>query len=88
MTFGPITFDRPAYLLLLVLVPVVWIVGRKSLAALGPLRRYAALVLRTAVVVLLVLGVAEIQWVQTSRRLTVFYLLDQSLSIPAPRARR
>jgi uncharacterized membrane protein len=85
VNFGPITFDRPAYLLLLVLVPVVWFVGRKSLAALGPWRRYATLVLRTAVVLLLVLGAAEIQWVQTSRRLTVFYLLDQSLSIPAPR---
>ncbi|MBN1591104.1 MAG: VWA domain-containing protein, partial [Pirellulales bacterium] len=38
--------------------------------------------LRSAGIVLLVFAVADAQWVRASDRLTVIYLLDQSLSIP------
>ena len=48
-------------------------------------RKYAAL--RTTVMLMLILVLADIQWVRTSERLTVIYLLDQSLSIP-PQHRR
>ena len=78
-------FQSPWYLLLLVLVPVLWWLSFKSLAALGPSRRILALLLRTAVLVLLILAAAEIQLVRTSDKLTVIYLLDQSLSIPPER---
>lgn len=71
-----------ALVLALVLVPLVWWVGYRNLAALGPGRRWAALGLRTAVVLLLILAVAEMRAVRTSDRLTVFYLLDLSQSIP------
>jgi uncharacterized membrane protein/Mg-chelatase subunit ChlD len=77
-----ITFDRPWYLLLLALMPVLWWLGRHSLTGLGPVRRWTALALRSVVVTMLVLALAELQWVQRDKRLTVIYLLDQSLSIP------
>ncbi len=69
--------------LALVLVPLVWWVGYRSLAALGRGRRAVVLLLRTAVVLLLILALAEMRAVRTSDRLTVFYLLDLSQSIPA-----
>lgn len=80
-----ITFDRPGYLVWLAVAPLLWYLGRNSLAGLGPVRRLLALTLRIAAVVLLVCSIAEVQWVRTSNRLTVIYLLDQSLSIPPPR---
>ena len=76
-----ITFDRPWYLLLLALAPLLWWLGRNSLTGLGAFRRVVVYGLRTAVLLLLVLALAELQWVRQSHRLTVIYLLDQSLSI-------
>ncbi|RIK81596.1 MAG: hypothetical protein DCC67_08080 [Planctomycetota bacterium] len=78
-----LAFDRPGYLALLVLVPVVWRLGYRSLAGLGRWRRWLALSLRTLVVVLLVLALADVQYQRRSEGLTVVYLLDQSLSVPA-----
>jgi len=78
-------FDSPWYLLLLVLLPFMWWSGRRSLSGLGRVRKWAVLLLRSAVFVFIVLSLAEIQWVRTNDRLTVIYLLDQSLSIPPER---
>ncbi len=78
-----LAFDRPGYLALLALVPVMWWLGYRSLAGLGRWRRAMALVLRSAVMVLIVLAVADAQFQRKSESLTVVYLLDQSLSIPA-----
>jgi uncharacterized membrane protein len=80
-----IAFDRPWFLLLFLLVPVVWWMGFNSLAGLGPWRRVFALLLRSLVVSLLVLALAQTQVRQTTDRLTVIYLLDQSDSIPPAR---
>ncbi len=80
-----IDFDSPAWLLLGLLAPALWWFSYRSLAGLGTWRRAAALTLRTAVLALLVAALAEVRWVRSSHRLTVIYLLDQSLSIPAPR---
>ncbi len=79
-------FDRPEYLLVLLLVPALWLVSYRTLAALGPVRRAVALGLRTTVLLLLVLALAELQVRQVSDKVTVLYLLDQSESIP--RAKR
>ncbi len=79
--------DRPGYLYLLALVPVVWWLSFRSLSGLGSRRRLAALGVRSAVLVLLILALAEAQLVRTSHRLTVIYLIDASLSIP-PSQRR
>lgn len=75
-------FDRPLYLLLLLLLPVLWMVSFRSLAGLGRVRRLVALGLRTLVLTAIVCALAEIQLLQTSDKVTVIYLLDQSESIP------
>ncbi len=80
-----LTFASPGYLLLLALVPVLLLASYRRLAALGPWRRWVALLLRALVATLLIFALAEVQIVQTSDRLTVVYLLDQSFSIPAER---
>ncbi|MCY2984417.1 MAG: VWA domain-containing protein [Planctomycetota bacterium] len=75
-------FQYPWFLLLLLIIPVVWWLGLKSLAGLGPWRRGIALALRTAVMLLIILAIAGVQWIWSSEKLTVIYLLDQSDSIP------
>jgi hypothetical protein len=77
-----VDFESPRYLALLAAVPLVWWLSYRSLAGLGHWRRLLALILRTAVLLTFVLALAEIHLVRTSDRLTVIYLLDQSLSIP------
>ncbi len=77
-----IAFDSPIYLLLLLLLPLMWWLGYRSLSGLGQWRRLSALFLRSLVLVILVLALADIQHKRRSDQLTVIYLLDQSLSIP------
>ena len=77
-----IGFDEPRYLFLLLLLPLLWLFSFRSLAGLGRVRRLGALALRTAVLTLIVMCLAEVQLRQTSEKLTVIYLLDQSESIP------
>ena len=79
-------FDHPAYLWLLLGLPVLWWVGFHSLAALGSVRRWFALAMRTLVWTAIVFALAGVQMVWVSDRITVMYLLDQSESIP--RAKR
>src|SRR4051794_32610100 len=76
-----LAFDSPWYLALLAVLPLVWWVSFRSLAGLGPVRRLVAIALRTTVFTLIVSALAEAQWVRVSDRLTVLYLLDQSLSV-------
>jgi hypothetical protein len=75
-------FENPAWLLLALLLPVMWWASLRSLSGLSAIRRWTALLARTAVVLLLIAALAEAQFVWTSDRITVFYLLDQSSSIP------
>lgn len=82
-----ITFDSPGWLLLLLALPLLWWFSFRALSALGPVRRWFVLVLRTAVLSLIVFALAEIQMVRTSEKLAVVYLLDQSVSIPEPQRR-
>lgn len=77
-----IGFDQPWYLLLLAVVPLVWLVSFKGLANLGRWRWCLVNLLRSAVVLLLVLALAEIQIERTSDRVAVIYVLDQSESVP------
>ena len=82
-----LSFDHPWYLALLVLAPWLWIVSFRNLLGLGRFRRMMVLSLRSAVIVLLVLSLAQAQWVRINDRVTVLYVLDQSLSIPEPQRR-
>lgn len=76
-------FSEPWWLLLLLLLPgVVWI-GRKSLAGLGPFRRGTAIGVRALVLALIILALAGLQLVRRSEALCTLFVLDQSQSIPA-----
>jgi len=83
-----LTFEAPTYQLIFwavaigVGLPLLWWLSYRSLRALGPVRRVTAILLRTLVVLLVVLALAEARLVRVSDRLTVIYVLDQSLSIP------
>ena len=75
-------FEKPGYLALLALLPLLWIFSFRSLVGLGNFRRMLALALRSLVLLLIVLALAEIQLMRTSDKVTVIYLLDQSESLP------
>ena len=64
------------------LVGIVWL-GRRSFAALGPLRRVLAVVLRCLIVFILIALLAGPMLTRTSERLTVIAVVDRSLSIPS-----
>jgi Mg-chelatase subunit ChlD len=81
MSNHQLAFFSPWYLVLLGLIPLLWILSFRSLAGLGRVRRLLALALRSLVVALLIFALAEAQWVRSSERLTVLYVVDQSLSI-------
>lgn len=76
-----IDFDAPQYLWLLVLLPLFWLVSRQSLHALGNWRRRAALALRMIVATLLILALAEPNWLELAHRLSVLFVVDGSSSI-------
>ena len=76
-------FDAPMWLFLLGLIPWIWAFSYHSLAGLGPTRRLISLLLRSALLLVLVAALAEVQLLKVNDRLTVIYLLDQSASIPA-----
>jgi len=77
-----IGFDQPWYLTLLALIPLLWVFSFRSLAGLGNIRRLFAIGLRTVVLTMIVFALAEVQLLQTSEKVTVNYVLDQSESIP------
>ena len=77
-----IAFDSPGYLLLLLLLPVMWWLSYAGLSGLGRWRRLIALTLRSVVFTVIVLALADVQYQRRSDKLSVIYLLDQSLSIP------
>ncbi|MCA9268371.1 MAG: VWA domain-containing protein, partial [Planctomycetales bacterium] len=83
-----LAFDSPWWLLAL---PLLWIavpvVSYGSLSGIGWGRWLTAVLLRCTIVTLLVLALAEAQYLRTSERMTVIYLLDQSESIPAEQRR-
>ncbi|MBL4845193.1 MAG: VWA domain-containing protein [Planctomycetes bacterium] len=78
----PVTFASPEFLLGLLLLPIVILLGRKSLAGLDRVRRRMAVGLRLALVTLLVLALAEVEWRDLTQRVEVIYVVDHSRSIP------
>lgn len=78
----PFRFAEPEYLVLLVVLPLTWWMARKSLAGLPPARRVMALTLRLAIITLLVLACARMQFHSPAENVAVYFLLDWSDSIP------
>jgi uncharacterized membrane protein len=73
---------QPWWLLLLLLVPLVVWLSFRSLAGLGPVRRWLAILLRCALIILLTLALAEVRIRHQNETVTVMFLVDRSLSIP------
>ena len=75
-------FEHPGYLALLLALPVIWWLGYSALNVLGQFRKWLSLTLRTIVWLIIVMALAGVQVVWVSDKMTVMYLLDQSISIP------
>jgi uncharacterized membrane protein len=73
---------EPWWLLLLGLIPVVIWLSYRSLAGLGPVRRWLAIGLRCALIAFLALALAEVRLRHQNENITVFFVVDRSLSIP------
>lgn len=77
-----VAFAHPAWLWWLLLIPAMaWIALRRK-GALGGFRGGAALILRSLVVLMVAAALADVQIVRSSDRVTTFFLLDRSRSIP------
>jgi Mg-chelatase subunit ChlD len=76
-----VDFDAPHYLLLLLLLPLIALIGRRSLAALGSWRRRFTILLRVVVATLLIVALAEPNWQTIIHRLSVMFVVDASSSI-------
>lgn len=72
---------RPFLLLLLLLLPVLYYGYRRSLVDLSRTQRIISLCIRIVIILLLVLGVADLQYLKTDEKLTVMFLTDISDSI-------
>ncbi len=73
---------QPAWLGLLVLIPLIVFFSFRSLAGLGRVRRWIAIGLRCLLVLLLTLALAEPHARRPNPNMTVLFLWDRSLSIP------
>ena len=72
---------RPLLLLLLLFLPVLYYGYRRSLVDLSRTQRVISLVIRIIIVVLLILSVADVQYLKTDDKLAVMFLADISDSI-------
>lgn len=75
---------KPIFLALLAVVPLLVLASFRALAALGGFRRIAALVLRSAAIILLIGALAEFQSVRRTDDQTTVFVLDTSRSVPEP----
>lgn len=77
----PLSVDQPVWLWLLVLIPFLAVISWRVLAAIQPGRRVLAIVVRSLVLVVLALCLADVTYVRTTDKLTVFFLMDRSDSV-------
>ena len=74
---------RPFLLFLLLLLPALYYGYRRSLVDLTRTQRIISLIVRAIIIVLLVLSVADLQYLKTDDELAVIFLADISDSISA-----
>ena len=72
---------RPLLLLLLLFLPALYYGYRRSLVDLSRAQRVISLIVRIIIVVLLILSVADVQYLKTDDKLAVMFLADISDSI-------
>jgi hypothetical protein len=82
-TAGSFEVISPFWLAALATIPAVVWFSRKSLAGLGPVRRWVVVGLRCLVITLLALALAEVRLKKPGENTTVLFLVDRSLSVPS-----
>ncbi|MSR70082.1 MAG: hypothetical protein EXS17_07045 [Phycisphaerales bacterium] len=79
----PIGFERPIALLLLVVLPALWWMSWRHRHATGIARAWTSAVVRSLLVALLALSLAQPSIVRTGEGVTVLVVADVSRSIPS-----
>jgi len=82
MSLGFLRFEAQGYLLLLLLLPLIVVTTYRSLAGLGPVRRWLAIGMRCLVITAMVFALAGVQRVKSTDALSVIALVDRSNSVP------
>ncbi len=83
LVLGPVQFDRPEWLFLLaVVLPLVVLIGRSSLAGLEGATRWIVLFVRIVVVLALVAVLGEPSFRREAEDVAVIAILDASRSVP------
>jgi len=80
----PIRFDQPQWLLVLLLLIPIFLISRRSIGGLSRTKAYVTFALRSLLIALLAIALAQPIWVKRGEGLTVVVLLDRSQSIPLP----
>ncbi|MGL6074093.1 MAG: VWA domain-containing protein [Fimbriiglobus sp.] len=75
-------FVRPEWLVLLIFVPVIYVISRRSLSGMGATRKWAAISFRCLGVAALALALAEPRLRRPTENATVLFVVDRSFSIP------
>ncbi len=74
-------FAHPSFLVLAIVVPLLWLGRRRSLADFSPVQHALCLALRTLILLLLVGALAGVRLRLPSRDVAVLFAVDQSASI-------
>ncbi|MCZ6612910.1 MAG: VWA domain-containing protein, partial [Planctomycetota bacterium] len=80
----PIQFDRPGWLVLLILIVPVYLMARRSIGGLSRTKANITFAVRAVVILLLTAALARPVWEKRGEGLTVTVILDRSQSIPLP----
>ncbi len=72
---------HPLFLTLLVVVPLLWLGQRRSLADMTPLQRVACFAIRVVILLLLISALAGVRLRLPSRDVAVLFAVDQSASV-------
>ncbi len=78
----PVHFDRPGWLVLLVLLVPAFLLARRSIGGLSRLKSYLTFGVRSLVIIMLATALARPVWEKRGEGLCVTVVLDRSQSIP------
>jgi uncharacterized membrane protein len=82
LPFLPLHFERPGWLVILLLLVPAFLLARRSIGGLSRIKSYATFALRAVVITMLSVALARPVWEKTGKGLCVNVILDRSASIP------
>ncbi len=80
--FLPLHFERPGWLIVMLLLVPAFLLARRSIGGLSRLKSYSTFALRALVITMLSVALARPVWEKTGKGLCVNVVLDRSASIP------